>query len=150
MKLYDMIYVLLRINYTGATMARPMVLIQQHLLNALWIEHGIGVPVAKLIEKHKLPMARPTLAKLLSYVTAAETAPTEVSKLIDASLYPEWLNQPEACYIDLASNGSKAFGQCVVQQPPTWRYEGKMPLGKWVKNEWASVQTTSEANHAIL
>jgi hypothetical protein len=128
-----------------------MVLIQQHLLNALWIEHGIGVPVAKLIERHKLPMARPTLAKLLSYVTTSETAPPAVQAIIDASLYPEWLENPTP----VEQDANFMYGQqwpassCVIQQPPTWRYEGKMPLGKWVRNEWA-IPTTSEANHEVL
>lgn len=107
-------------------MARPMLLMKKELLMQMYFLRGEGVPVCKLIQKHDIAMTPPTLTKLLSYVDASETTcNAQVDKLIYNSLFPQWLDEAE---------------NDVVKQPSEWRYEGKMPLGKWVRNEWAEVK----------
>lgn len=104
-------------EYKGFIMARPMILIQQELLEKLWESHQLGVPICKLIAVHDLNITPPTLTKLISYMEAKDEAKFEkVVTLIENSLYPPWLvnsNLP------------------VVKQPNTYRYTGKFPLGQW-------------------
>lgn len=114
-------------------MARPMLLMQRETLNKLWLSHAEGVPISTLIQKHELRITPPTLTKLISYMTALEsTTNTKVAKIIDASLFPKWLDEAERT--------DPIVGELDVRtvvQPSRYRYEGKMPLGKWVLNDWA-------------
>lgn len=104
-------------------MARPMILIKQSKLDELWYKVAEGVPLCKLIRMHNLKITHPTLSKLIDYVSAADSCTdSKAQKLILASLYPAWLEE---------------YDTDVVKQPSDWRYEGKMPLGKWVQNTWA-------------
>lgn len=104
-------------------MARPMLLIKRELLEKLWYKHAEGVGISKLISIHNLPLTPPTLTKLILYVCKADEAATdEIGKIITDSLYPRWLEEAK---------------EDVVKQCSDWRYEGKMPLGKWVENTWA-------------
>lgn len=107
-------------------MARPMLLIQKALLTELYSQYSEGVPVSKLISKFSLDITHPTLGKLLTYMENLQLATDEdheARHIINASLFPEWL-----------ANEAKP----IVKQPYSWRYEGKMPLGKWVEVNWES------------
>lgn len=102
-------------------MARPMVLMQEDLLNEIWYKHAQGVPVLAVIRQFDLDgkITAPTLTKLLSYVTAMESSSDDtVSDIIYASLFPVWLTDNEAI---------------IVTNPPDFYYTGKMPLGRWIK-----------------
>lgn len=101
-------------------MARPMVLMQEDLLNEIWYKHAQGVPVLAVIRQFDLDgkITAPTLTKLLSYVTAMQDSSEEVSNLIYKSLFPVWLTDNEAI---------------IVTNPPDFYYTGKMPLGRWIK-----------------
>lgn len=105
-------------------MARPMILIKRETLTHLYFLRNEGVPVSELIRKHNISVTRPTLAKLFTYIDASEKnkRSKKVDEIIFNSMFPKWLNDAE---------------EDVVKQPPEWRYEGRMPLGKWVLNEWA-------------
>lgn len=106
-----------------------MILIKREKLDKLydgWIQ---GVPYSKLIRMHNLNITHPTLSKLMEYFSTYQCIATcekpeanTAEGIILASLFPDWLSQ---------------YDTDVVKQPSDWRYEGKMPLGKWVQNTWA-------------
>lgn len=101
-------------------MARPHLLIQEDLLSEIWYKHTQGVPVLLLIREYKLEVTPPTLTKLLSYMTAMESAVDEdVRGTIYASLFPEWLISQE--------------DRVIASQPHKMKYRGKMPLGEWAE-----------------
>lgn len=111
-------------------MARPMFLIKRTLLEELHSERETGVPMCHMIRKRGLGVTHPTLSKLLSYMRAADKAGKgDVRELIYASLFPVWLCEGDAD---------------VALQPGTWRYEGRMPLGKWVENTWAKEELSGK------
>lgn len=102
-------------------MARPMVLMQEELLNAIWLKHAQGVPVLALIRQYKLDdvITAPTLTKLLSYMKAKTATSNDVSIIIHKSLFPAWLDN------------SGRVQTC----PTTYYYTGRMPLGKWLRRD---------------
>lgn len=108
-------------------MARPMLLVQEDILSDIWFKHTQGVPILALIRQENLPITSPTLTVLLGYMTALEAAEqsrnTEVYATIYASLFPAWL----------ANDDEEIKPPSVMQQPKSWFYTGKMPLGKWVQ-----------------
>lgn len=109
-------------------MARPMLLVGENLLTELHDKWKLGVPVCKLIQQYRINITHPTLAKLIRYydLSVQNTTNTDTILLIRASLFPDWLDMPE-------------YSAAVVKQPPSYRYEGTMPIGKWVLNNWTEV-----------
>lgn len=115
-------------------MARPMILIQHELLEKLYNERQLGVPLQKLIDNHSLPIKHPTLSKIIqhydnwkqfannSFKDGDKQANLSMANRIAASLFPEWLT----------TNMS-----LVLKQPSEWFYEGPFPLGKWSKRNEA-------------
>lgn len=97
-------------------MARPMILIQEDLLNQLSNRYATGVPICKLIKQYDLPITPPTLTKLISYNLMCDEVSYDIAKIIHNSLFPEWLSSQD---------------KLVLKQSSEWRYIGKMPLGKW-------------------
>jgi hypothetical protein len=109
-----------------------MFLIQEELFEKLYHKYRQGVPISRLIQQHSLAITHPTLTKLIMYYDAWQEAYNdEVGSIIFRSLFPEWLTNNQD-------------NKNVLLQPPEWRYEGKMPLGQWVKNEWATNETTRQ------
>ncbi len=96
-----------------------MILIKKHLLMQLWIANEEGVPVSKLIRKHRLSMTPPTVAKLLNFMQISDDSRIDpaLAETVRQSIFPEWL-------------ASEAGNEC--KQPSDWSYTGKMPFGKWV------------------
>lgn len=100
-------------------MARKMVLVQEDLLSELWYLNSTGVPILHLKRQYELKVSHPTLAKLMGYMTAMESAvDEEVQSIIYSSLFPDWLTADET--VRHAS------------PPKGWSYVGTMPLGEWV------------------
>ena len=96
-----------------------MILMQRSVLMELWHKYRQGVPVQKLISQYNIPLTPPTFTKLLMFVSAANEANQDsVGTIIDNSIFPVWLAETDAV---------------IAKQPKNWRYEGKMPLGEWVK-----------------
>lgn len=106
-------------------MARPMKLMRPQLLNKIYAEHTMGVPVVKLLKKHNIDLTSPTLAKLLNYRHMLEKANaegnTDAATIIERSIYPKWLTEQD---------------EDILLQPPTHFYSGSMPLGEWQQHNW--------------
>lgn len=103
-------------------MSRPMVLMQEGLLELIYDKYVQGVPVLALIRQHNLDgkITAPTLTKLLSYMSAMEKSTSEVAKIIYKSLFPAWL---------------KVHKDTVIATSPiNYHYIGKMPLGAWIES----------------
>lgn len=106
-------------------MARPMVLMQENLLTEIYNKHAQGVPILKLIRNYSLDgvITAPTLTKLLKYMKAKDTTQdSNIHKLIQDSLFPQWLKEQE---------DKKILASC----PQEYFYSGRMPLGVWCKHE---------------
>lgn len=104
-------------------MARPMLLVQEDILSDIWYKHSTGVPILALIRQENLKITSPTLKVLLNYMDALDTlegSNDAMYQIVYDSLFPEWLTEKE--------------DQTVVQQTKSHRYQGKMPLGKWIRN----------------
>lgn len=104
-------------------MARPMVLVQKSLLSAIYSKWAQGVPALLLIRQYNLTdsITAPTLTKLMQYMKAmSQTDSEEVKKVVQASLFPQWL-----------ANAVKQEKKPVHKQPKEMAYIGKMPLGYW-------------------
>lgn len=101
-------------------MPAPMYLIQKPLLTTIAEEAKIGVPHATLVTKYSLPITPPTLSKLIKHMRAyLDCVEPKSQAIIEASLFPNWL-----MYRDQDN---------VVRQPTTYKYDGKFPLGRWIK-----------------
>lgn len=101
-------------------MPAPMYLIQQPLLTTLAEQAKIGVPVKVLVRKYELDITSPTLSKLIGHMQAYLDCSNPKSKaIIEASLFPNWLMFRD--------------DKQLVRQPPSYKYEGSFPLGKWIK-----------------
>lgn len=104
-------------------MARPMVLVQKSLLSAIYSKWAQGVPTLMLIRQYNLVdhITAPTLTKLMQYMKAmSQTDSEEVKKVVQASLFPQWLTA-----------AVKQEKTPVHKQPKDIAYVGKMPLGYW-------------------
>lgn len=100
-----------------------MYLIKEDLFKKLYDKYKQGVPISKLIQQHDLGVTPPTLTKLIMYYDAwQEASNDEVGEIIYNSLFPKWINEADSD---------------ITLQNSDWRYEGKMPLGQWVKNDWS-------------
>lgn len=99
-------------------MARPMLLIKEPLLEALYIKHKVGVKYNTLIKNYGLYLTGPTLKKLIRFYSIAQNTDKSVSDTIKASLFPEWLTE-----------------ETQYQKPADWVYIGTMPLGTWEKRQ---------------
>lgn len=99
-------------------MARPMILIKPTLLEELYNNNQLGVPVSALIRKHELPVTPPTLARLLDFFHLAKDSTPEAAQIIRASLFPAWLLTQE--------------DNVAIQDSQLVKYQGKMPLGTWL------------------
>lgn len=109
-------------------MARPMILIKEELLAKMYEERYMGVPLCKIIKRHKLDITHPTLAKLIALYDAFAESSGITSDIIHTSLFPDWLKQQP---------------NLVLKQPNNWYYTGTMPLGKWVKQEEQSNESNT-------
>ena len=76
----------------------------------------LGVPIKRLLLDHNIDMTIPTLVKLLDVY-----ADFEVDKNIETynALFPAWI-VPHI--------------ESVQIQPNKWRFYGKFPKGKWIKD----------------
>lgn len=105
-------------------MSSAITLIPHSILTYLHLEYSIGVPVTKLIERHKLAISRPTLTNLLKMYSHALSADGEARSIISMSLFPDWLEKLYA-----SSNKTDK----VFKQPREYKYNGIMPMGQWEK-----------------
>ncbi len=96
---------------------RERKLIPELLLSRLLEEFYSGVPVTKLIAKHKLALSRHHLRKLLFlYVDILDVNQAEFTRTaLRNAIFPSWLK-------------NKMF---VTTQPDAWIYKGKFPFGTW-------------------
>lgn len=115
-------------------MARPMLLMNKDMLTTLHIRFSQGVPVLKLIRQFNLELhiTAPTLSKLLSYKNAMLKSQPEVSQIIEASLFPEWLDKAQPTKHNRVMFNDKL---AIASSPSNWYYTGKMPLGQWKQRE---------------
>ena len=95
---------------------RKRKLLSSKLLFSVESRVAQGVPLALIIRKMELDISRPALAKLLKH-SKREQEVMDDSELIEASLYPQWLD----------SNSLE-----VQTQPEDWCYKGYFPLGEWI------------------
>src|SRR5690606_12035364 len=114
-------------------MARPMILLHKSVIDSLYHEYTLGVPVRVLMTKYassiEPAISYPTFSKIIRYYDTAMGHKQAISETKDAreketlqrkhdiimqSLFPAWLSQ------------------LVQTQPTNYRYEGLMLYGKWI------------------
>lgn len=98
-------------------MARPIKLVQKHILEVVYNKHMDGVPLSLLIRKYDLKISRPSLSNLVEYCRIRDaTSNKDEQQAINNSLYPDWILSEVEC----------------VATAKGVKYIGHMPYGYWV------------------
>ena len=103
-------------------MSRPIKLVKQEKLAQLHDLYNLGVTIIKLSNDQDLQgkISYPHLHTLLKYYEAWVHNPQGKDyAVVEQSLFPAWLAK---CDADVG-----------IQDTKKYRYEGKMPLGRWVE-----------------
>ncbi len=104
------------LNQLENIMPRPMLLMQQNVLEEVHAKRKEGVPVSRLIKDYRMDITHPTLSRLIEYYELYKQANNEIKPIIFSSLFPDWLN---------------GTTDILVKQPSEYLYRGRMPLGQW-------------------
>lgn len=103
-------------------MARPIKLVKRKVLEEIYKKFKMGVPLSLLIREHSLDLSRPSLAKLISYLTERDEADAPTKDIIEDSLYPAWAEKNKRIVVIAKGN----------------KYIGQMPNGYWETNDWSN------------
>ena len=109
-------------KFGGNIMRRQKKLLARSFLLRLKEQADLGVPIKRIIRRYNLSITAPTLVRLFENYDLIEeyssNSNTTKADIVHNSLFPVWLDK------DLVR---------IQLQPKEWKYTGRFPLGKWIK-----------------